>query len=115
MPLTKTRRRPRQRSGIQRVEQREYPAHLRYVRQHWCIVNGSVCGREVEAAHVRSGLPAGDEVGMGGVDERYILPGSETDGSIRGLQHAMIFDLAGDQVDIAFDGLNRPTIYYRGL
>lgn len=65
-------RRPRQRSGIQRVPSKRFPAHRKWVRGEHCAVNGkkgtwgpAVCVGRIEAAHVRNGLPVEDRGGEG--------------------------------------------------
>ena len=42
----------------------DYPAHRAWVRLHGCSIPG--CDRsQIEAAHVRKGLPPGEQAGMG--------------------------------------------------
>ena len=53
---------------IQKPKRRENrvrcPAHLKWVRSHFCCVPG--CQRQpIEAAHTRRGLPNGEQAGMG--------------------------------------------------
>jgi hypothetical protein len=56
-------RRPKPKMGV-RIVEREYPAHKAWVRKHVCSVPG--CPSDlIEAAHVRKGLPEGEQAGMG--------------------------------------------------
>ena len=55
-------RRKRQRSGIERVPERRYPAHLKWVRGFECSAIGETCSGPIAAAHVRGGNTGG---GMG--------------------------------------------------
>lgn len=51
-------RKQRVRSGIERVAQREFPRHRRWVRSHGCCVPGCA-SREIEFAHMRSAANSG--------------------------------------------------------
>lgn len=51
-------KRSRQRSGIMRGPQREWPKHRRFVRSHGCCVPGCQDG-PIEAHHMRSSANAG--------------------------------------------------------
>lgn len=59
-------RRERQRSGIERAPQREFPGHRAWVRGHDCYVTGCL-SRQIEAAHVQDDdrVPVEDRGGMG--------------------------------------------------
>lgn len=59
--MTRLKRRPRQRSGIQRVPEKRFPAHRAWVRGFDCVVGrkGHCCNLPMEAAHVRTGTGGG--------------------------------------------------------
>ena len=59
-PLPKRRRRPKM--NVREPSVIRCPAHLKWVRGHYCVVKGiddHVCEGKVEAAHVRSGTDGG--------------------------------------------------------
>jgi len=60
--MTIHKRRP-VKSGIERAPKRDFPSHRKWVRGHNCAVPGCD-GRPIEAAHVRLGLPQGEQAGM---------------------------------------------------
>ena len=49
--------------GVREVEKLTFPQHRRFIRAHGCIVPGCK-GGPIEAAHVRAGLPAGEQAGI---------------------------------------------------
>ena len=55
---------PKVRSGIERGPERRFPTHLQWIRTRACSVPGCE-NRQIEAAHVRLGLPAGEQGGTG--------------------------------------------------
>lgn len=57
------RRKPPVRSGIERVPPKRFPGHRAWVRRHACIVEGCE-RRDIQACHVRYGLPQGEQAGM---------------------------------------------------
>lgn len=58
------RRRPPQRSGIERAEKRIWPRHRRFVKSHGCVVPGCDA-QDVDFAHVKT-------VGAGGHDAQAV-------------------------------------------
>lgn len=55
---------PKMKSGIAKGPRRRFPGHLAWIRKHACIVSGCE-RRDIQACHVRAGLPAGEQAGMG--------------------------------------------------
>lgn len=53
---------------------KDFPAHRAWVRKHYCCVPG--CPSDlIEAAHVRKGLPEGEQAGMGQKPhDRWCIP-----------------------------------------
>jgi uncharacterized protein (DUF2237 family) len=49
--------------GLREIS-REVPAHRAFVRRHVCAVPGCT-SQQIEAHHVRKGLPTGEQAGMG--------------------------------------------------
>jgi len=56
------RRKPPVKSGIERVPNKRFPGHRQWIRRHACIVEGCE-RRDIQACHVRAGLPAGEQAG----------------------------------------------------
>lgn len=52
-------KRPKTASGIERVPERIWPKHDRWVRSHCCVVPGCNTGERIELAHLRSAANAG--------------------------------------------------------
>lgn len=62
--MTILKKRPKERMGVRVVERKESAQHRRFVRSHVCIVNDEWCDKIIQCAHVRRGLPAGEQAGM---------------------------------------------------
>lgn len=59
-------RRKPAKSGIRRAGERRSPGHLSWVRGFECVCSASGgCGGRIEAAHLRSGVPAHEAGGTG--------------------------------------------------
>jgi hypothetical protein len=62
-------RRKKERMNVRVVEKKESAKHRRFVRAHVCAVNlgkaGVACAQPSQCAHIRDGLPMGQQAGMG--------------------------------------------------
>ena len=58
------RKRPKEKLGVRQVETKESAKHRRFVRSFVCIVNDEYCDKDIQCAHVRLGLPEGEQAGV---------------------------------------------------
>lgn len=68
------RKRPKEKLGVRQVETKESPRHRKFVRSFVCLVQqqigahpdtGACDSTQIECAHVRRGLPQGEQAGIG--------------------------------------------------